>query len=116
MIADIFQHFTLNDLMGEKGIIVCMRRNLPEELCTMNNKLYLFLSAYDESEKRKCLEEWSRDNSKPWLVGTSSLLMGLDYPNVKHMVFFESFYSNLDLIQGNTFRFLFFINLVFNTL
>ena len=103
MITDISKHFTLNTLMGEKGIIVCMSRNLPEDLYVLNNQVYLFSSTYNESEQRKCLEEWIRDNSKPWLVGTSFLLMGLDYPNVKHMVFFQSFYSNLDLIQGKNF-------------
>jgi hypothetical protein len=78
-----------------------MGRRIPEELCVLSNQLSLFSPSFSEEDKVECLKNWScSSNLKPWLVGISSLLMGIDYANIKHVVFFEGFYSNLDLIQG----------------
>jgi hypothetical protein len=79
-----------------------MGRKIPEELCSLSDQLTLYSSSSSEEDKMECLHNWSSlSNQKPWIVGTSSLLMGIDYVNIKHVVFFEGFYSNLDLIQGN---------------
>jgi superfamily II DNA helicase RecQ len=79
-----------------------MTRDAPSELAQSNTSLQEFDSSMSEEEKSKCLDEWCVTESKPWIVGTSALLLGLDYPSIRHVIFYNGFYSNLDLVQGIT--------------
>ena len=110
VIAELETHFPLSVDTGEKGLILVMNRDLPGVLSSSNESLVQFDPSFSNDQKNKCLEIWQTSSEKGWLVGTSSLLMGLDYPNLRHVLFFQSFYSNLDLIQG------YYLNFNFNLL
>ena len=96
---------------GNKGIIICLNRSTPIRLQSVLPELILFpvsnLNSFenedvDNIQRKEILIEWSDPEltENKYIVGTSVLLMGINYLNVEHVIFYEGMYSEIDLIQG----------------
>lgn len=79
------------------------------ESADLNFNVYLFPDSNTcdgesdrlERDRRSLLDEYRKETKNAWLIGTSSLLMGIDVSNIKHVVFLDGFYSLNDVLQGS---------------
>lgn len=87
----------------ERGIIVCKSFSDVE---WVNNTFPSHCIGYPKTdnlfEKNEAYSNWKDErDSRKWLVGTSALLMGLDYYCVTTVIFLYGFYDTVDFIQGS---------------
>ena len=54
----------------------------------------------DNDERSRILQEWKAGGSGGWIIGTTSLIQGVDYEDVRLVVFVGSPYGMIDFVQG----------------
>jgi superfamily II DNA helicase RecQ len=54
----------------------------------------------DEDTRSKMMSDWETGCSGGWIMGTTSLIQGVDYPDVRLVVFVGSPFGMIDLVQG----------------
>lgn len=54
----------------------------------------------DEGVRDKMILDWKLGRSGGWIVGTTSLTQGIDYPDVHLVVFVDSPWGMIDFVQG----------------
>lgn len=54
----------------------------------------------DEAERSTIIDEWKDGKSGGWIIGTSSLIQGVDYHDVCLVVFAASPFGMVDFVQG----------------
>lgn len=90
---------------GKRALIITKDRTEPVRLGSLYNFIVFPSSmACPDEEKDRILNNWSKTEIKEEgsvLIGTSSLLMGIDIPDITLVIFWSGFYSYLDFVQGN---------------
>ena len=54
----------------------------------------------DEKTREAMIQRWKSGRSKGWIIGTTCLIQGLNYPNVHLVVFAASPWGLIDFVQG----------------
>lgn len=54
----------------------------------------------DASVRAKMVQGWKVGGSKRWIIGTTSLIQGIDYPDVDVVLFMDTTWGMIDFVQG----------------
>jgi len=86
---------------GRRGIIFATRKDDGEELRKyMPGVDFIHGDIVGETARRNTIEKWRNGSTGGWLIGTSSLIQGVDYPDVHLVVFMGVPWGMVQFVQG----------------
>jgi hypothetical protein len=93
---------SLLSLHGERrGIIFVRSKQMGEDLHTMFPQIEFFHAGIvDDLKRSEMIENWKLGLTGGWIIGTTSLIQGIDYHDVHMVVFVASPYNLIDFNQG----------------
>lgn len=89
-------------LHGERrGILFVRSIEMGQNLCRMFPDFgFIHGNITDDGLRSKIIQKWKLGQSGGWIIGTTSLIQGLDYHDVHLVVFVASPFSMIDFVQG----------------
>lgn len=90
------------ELQGtQRGVIFTRYKNIAKKL---GEELHIGVITADvgsEEERNSIMLNWKRGTvGGGWIMGTKSLIQGIDYPDVRFVLFLESPFGMIDFVQG----------------
>jgi len=84
-----------------RGIVFVMTKSNRRELQkTLQGVDFVSSDIEDLNKRDDMVQRWKMGESGGWIIGTSSLIQGVDYPNVHLVVFMGLTYGMVDFMQG----------------
>ena len=84
-----------------RGIIFARTKDVGKALQKQLPHIGLITGDIKEGEIRnRILDSWKGTEGGGWIIGTSSLIQGVDYPDVRFVVFLETPWGLVDFVQG----------------
>lgn len=84
-----------------RGIVFVRSREMGENIHAMFPQLdFIHADIKDDQVRSRMLEKWKAGRSGGWIIGTTSLIQGVDYHDVHLVLFVASPFSMIDFVQG----------------
>lgn len=89
-------------LRGERrGILFVRSKEMGENLGKIFPELdFIHGEITDDQVRERMLQKWKNGRSGGWIIGTTSLIQGVDYHDVHLVVFVAAPFSMIDFVQG----------------
>lgn len=99
--AESFVRRATGELKGtQRGIILTRTRDAATHLASLLDVGFIIADGGSDDARNDTMQNWREGGCGGWIVGTKSLLQGLDYPDVRFVLFVESPFGMLDFVQG----------------
>jgi len=86
---------------SRRGIIFVRSKEMGESIVRLFPQMaFIHGDITDERVRNSALEKWKNGQSGGWIVGTTSLIQGVDYHNVHFVLFVATPFSMIDFVQG----------------
>lgn len=96
-----FIHLCSSLLHGSRrGIVFVQRKDEGKRLAEHFENLDFVYSDVEEEDRLKMIYRWKSGSSGGWIIGTTSLIQGVDYHDVHLVVFMGPTFGMVDLVQG----------------
>lgn len=84
-----------------RGILFVRSKEMGESIHAMLPQLdFIHADITDNQVRSRMLQKWKDGRSGGWIIGTTSLIQGVDYHNVHIVVFVASPFNMIDFVQG----------------
>jgi len=89
-------------LSGQKrGIIFVRSKEMGQSIVELFPQMaFINADVTDEGIRASAFDDWKNGRSGGWIVGTTSLIQGVDYHNVHFVLFVATPFSMFDFVQG----------------
>jgi hypothetical protein len=84
----------------QRGVIFTRRKTDAQDLGEELEVGVVTADVKTDRERKAIMDNWKGGYGAGWIVGTKSLIQGVDYPNVRYVVFMETPFGMVDFIQG----------------
>jgi len=87
--------------ISRRGIIFVRTKDQGAALKTLFQHIdFIHGEVTDESVRAEMIRKWKTGQSGGWIIGTTSLIQGVDYPNVHLVIFLDAAWGMIDFVQG----------------
>lgn len=84
-----------------RGIIFVRSKEMGENIRTVFPQFdFIHANIHDDRVRSQMIKKWKEGHSGGWIIGTTSLIQGIDYHNVHVVVFVASPFGLIDFVQG----------------
>jgi hypothetical protein len=96
-----FIYRATNELRGtNRGVIFTRYKNTANDLGEELGVGVITADVKEERDRKKIMDDWKNGCSTGWIIGTKSLIQGVDYPDVRYVLFVDSPFGMIDFVQG----------------
>lgn len=85
---------------SQRGIVFVQRKDEGKKLAEYFGNLDFVHGDIEEEDRLGMIQRWKSGSSGGWIIGTTSLIQGVDYHDVHLIVFMGPTFGMVDLVQG----------------
>jgi len=85
----------------QRAIVFVREKDVGRKICSAFPKMgFINSDVKDEDVRSEIMSDWEAGRSEGWIAGTTSLIQGIDYHNVRLVLFVGSPDGMIDFVQG----------------